>query len=212
MAIAAHAMDYFPIDPIISEQVQRYHPAWLDSATGALSWTGFPPQSDVLFGAVVVLLVVLGERWAAVVEVVSAAGVGLLYFLLQHFVGQPRPSAELVRVAGPIQMTAFPSGHLATFTAVFGFVAFLGYYRLSPSASRWLPVALVVALLALMSFARIYSGQHWASDVLGGCLLGALWLAVSVHLYLWGQARCHGTGRSMSHQALTRIHSLHLVL
>jgi membrane-associated phospholipid phosphatase len=95
-------------------------------------------------------------------------------------------------VAGPIQLSGFPSGHLATFVAVFGFLAFLAFlaYRgLHPSRLRWLPVGLVGVLLLLMSFARIYAGQHWASDVLAGCLLGGLWLAVTIRLYRWGEAR-----------------------
>jgi membrane-associated phospholipid phosphatase len=86
-------------------------------------------------------------------------------------------------------MSGFPSGHLATFVAVFGFFAFLGYRGLRPSTMRWLPVGLVGVLVLLMSFARIYAGQHWASDVLAGCLLGGLWLAAIIRLYAWGKAR-----------------------
>ncbi|HEX8967054.1 MAG TPA: hypothetical protein VF937_04185, partial [Chloroflexota bacterium] len=50
MAVAAHGLAYFAFDPAISHLVQAYHPAWLDAFTTALSWTGFPPQSNVLFG------------------------------------------------------------------------------------------------------------------------------------------------------------------
>ncbi len=201
MSFAAHNLAYFPFDVTISHGAQAYHPGWLDTATVALSWTGFPPQSDVLFGVIVVLLVVLGHRWAAAMEVVAAIGSGGLYLLLQQLVGQPRPSADLVQVAGPIQLSGFPSGHLATFAAVFGFLAFLAYRGLSPSAMRWLPVGLVAVLLALMSFARVYAGQHWASDVLGGCLLGVLWLAVIIRMYLWGQARFSRRRTTDSHSA-----------
>ena len=189
MSFAAHSLAYFPVDVPISQGVQAYHPGWLDTATAALSWTGFPPQSDVLFGVIVVVLVLLGHRWAAVMESIAAIGSGGLYLVLQQSVGQPRPSSDLVLVAGPIQLSGFPSGHLATFVAVFGFLAFLGYHGLHPSAMRWLPVGLVGVLLLLMSFARIYAGQHWASDVLAGCLLGGLWLAVTIRLYTWGEAR-----------------------
>jgi membrane-associated phospholipid phosphatase len=154
-----------------------------------LSWTGFPPQSDVLFGVIVVVMFALGHRVAAAAEILAAVGSGGLYLVLQQVVGQPRPSADLVLVAGPIQLSGFPSGHLATFVAVFGFLAFLGYRGLHPSGMRWLPVALVGVLLLLMCFARIYAGQHWASDVVAGCLLGALWLAVTIRLYTWGETR-----------------------
>ena len=188
MSFAAHNLAYFPVDVGISRDVQAFHPGWLDTATEALSWTGFPPQSNVLFGVIVVLLFALGHRLAAAAEILAAVGSGELYLVLQQVVGQPRPSADLVLVAWPLQMSGFPSGHVATFTAVLGFLAFLGYRGLHPSRMRWVPVGLVGMFLLLMSFARIYAGQHWASDALAGCLLGGLWLAVTIQLYMWGEA------------------------
>src|SRR4030095_8851928 len=89
----------------------------------------------------------------------------------------------------PIQMTGFPSGHMATFVAVFGFLVFLGYRRLDSSRVRWVPIALVALFLGVMSFARVYAGHHWASDVLAGALLGGLWLAIVIQLYVWGERR-----------------------
>jgi membrane-associated phospholipid phosphatase len=100
-----------------------------------------------VFGAVVVGLVLLGHRWAAVVVALPAVGSGELYFFLERLVARPRPSADLVRVAGPLPMTGFPSGHAATFTAVFGFAAFLAYRRMGPPAARWATVALVAVQL-----------------------------------------------------------------
>src|SRR5437879_180699 len=151
MAFTAHNMAYFPGDPTISHAVQAYHSDWLDTVLGAVSWLGFPPQSDVLFGLIVIAVFALGARWAAVAEALAALGSGGLYLLLEHFVGQPRPSGDLVRVMSPIQLTGFPSGHLATFTAVFGFLAYLGYQRLHGIGIRWLLVVAVVVLLVVMS-------------------------------------------------------------
>src|SRR5260370_38631883 len=86
-------------------------------------------------------------------------------------------------------MSGFPSGPLGRFTAGCGFLGYLGYRRLSRTAYRWLPVVGVVVLVLGMSFARIYSGHHWASDVYAGCLVGGLWLAVVIRLYSWAEAR-----------------------
>ncbi|MGI9145360.1 MAG: phosphatase PAP2 family protein [Chloroflexota bacterium] len=204
MAVAAHSLAYFPGDVTVSHAVQAYQSEGLDTALRDVSWTGFPPQSNVVFGLVVILVLVVWSRWAAVAEALAAIGSGGLYLLLQLVVGQPRPTADLVRVDAPVQLSAFPSGHLTTFTAVFGFLAFLAWRRLSPGAARWLPIMLVVALLALMSFARISSGQHWPSDVLGGLLLGAVWLTVVIRLYLWREGRQQRTdisdsGRTLGH-------------
>jgi hypothetical protein len=92
MSFAAHDLAYFPVDVGISRDVQAYHPGWLDTATDALSWTGFPPQSNVLFGVIVVMLFALGHRLAAAAEMLAAVGSGWLYLVLQQVVGQPRPS------------------------------------------------------------------------------------------------------------------------
>lgn len=184
MSVAAHSLAYFPGDLTVSHAVQTFASSSLDTFLGAVSWTGFPPQCNVVYGVVVLLVLLVASRRAALMEALAAIGSGGLYLLLQLVVAQPRPSADLVRVAFPVQMGSFPSGHLSTFTAVFGFFAFVCYRRLSPSPARWLPVALAVGFLALMSFARIYSGQHWPSDVLAGLLLGSLWLAVVIRLYL----------------------------
>ena len=195
LSVAAHNLPDLPGDVAISHAMQAYQAGWVDTATVALSWTGFPPQSNVILGLIVVVMVVLGARWMALIELLVALGTVASYFLLEGLVGQPRPSADLVRVMGPIQMTGYPSGHVATFTVVFGFVAFAVYRRLWPSPTRWLPVALVLVLLVCLSFARIYSGHHWASGVVAGCLLGGLWLELGVWLYLWGEARFHRSPR-----------------
>ncbi len=38
--------------------------------------------------------------------------------------------------------------------------------------------------ILLMGYSRVYEGEHWLSDVLGGYLSGALWLALFIFLYL----------------------------
>jgi membrane-associated phospholipid phosphatase len=205
LAVAACNLAYFPGDVVISHAVQAYLSDWLDRVTTAVSWTGFPPQSWLIFGAVIVALAVLGYRWAAVVAALAALGSGELYFLLQQLVGRPRPGADLVHVAGALPMSGFPSGHVTTFTAVLGFAAFVAYRRLSPSATRWAPVTVVAVLIALMCFARIYSGQHWPSDVLAGLLLGGLCLSVLVRVYDRGLAQSpvqRWTGRRERSQLL----------
>jgi hypothetical protein len=99
MAFAAHSLAYFPGDVAISHVVQSSNSDWLDTALTAISWLGFPPQSDVLFGVIVVVLFVCGARWAAVTEALAAIGSGGLYLLLEHFVGQPRPTGDLLSPA-----------------------------------------------------------------------------------------------------------------
>jgi undecaprenyl-diphosphatase len=59
---------------------------------------------------------------------------------------------------------------------------------------------LLVALLSIpiltIGFARIYDGAHWPSDVLGGYLIGLIWLGLSIQVYRWAKARLSGSGRT----------------
>jgi membrane-associated phospholipid phosphatase len=104
-------------------------------------------------------------------------------------VHRPRPGADIVNVLQQLNDFSFPSGHVLTYTAFFGFLFFLGYTLLKPSFARTVLLAILGSLVALIGISRIYVGDHWASDVIGAYLLGSLWLALSVYIYRWGKTR-----------------------
>ncbi len=51
---------------------------------------------------------------------------------------------------------------------------------------------------SVVGVARIYAGHHWPSDVLGGYMLGGMWLAIMVHVYRRRVRADDGTPRSGS--------------
>ena len=197
-AVAAHGMPYFPFDPPISRAVQAVDAPWLHPLAAAASWIGFPPQVNVLVGLLVLGLWLVRRPWEAAAVALAGAGAGGLYLLVQALVGQPRPTADLVRVAANLPSSAFPSGHETTFTAVLGVFAYLGYTNARRALARWLSVLAAVAGLLVMGWARVFQGEHWASDILGGCFLGCLWLALTIHLYRWARQRYTPPCRSPS--------------
>lgn len=44
-------------------------------------------------------------------------------------------------------------------------------------------------MVFLTAYSRVYLGAHWPSQVLGGLLLGLLWLTVTIRVFWWGS--CH---------------------
>jgi len=188
LAVGARLLPYFPIDLKITRAVQSYHGDIFDSVMFGMSWIGFLPQS-LAFGLVpLALLFIAGLQWEAVVGVLAAAAAGLAT-LVKLVVHRPRPSMDLVHVFREVSQSAFPSGHVLTFTALCGYFAFLSHTLLKPSWERTALLVIIPFLALMMGLSRIYQGQHWFSDVMGAYLLGSLWLALIIRVYRWGKPR-----------------------
>ena len=194
LTVLALVVPYFAVDVTLERAIQAPRAAWLDTLASAVSWVGFPPQSNVLFGAIILALFVTGRRWEAAGTLFAAAGSAGLWFLVAPLVHRARPDPDLVRVAVQIPYGSFPSGHVLTFTATFGFLAFLAWH------ARRSALAVVCMLPPVaIAMSRLYLGEHWPSDVLGGFVFGGLWLAITVRLYRWltqrWRAHCSTPGR-----------------
>ncbi len=108
---------------------------------------------------------------------------------IKLFIQRPRPSSSLVHVLQNVGGYSFPSGHVMFYTAFFGFIWFLAFSLLKPSWLRTLILFILGLLIVLIGASRIYEGEHWASDVLGGYLIASLILVAAVQLYRWGKPR-----------------------
>lgn len=75
---------------------------------------------------------------------------------------------------------SFPSGHAAMAAALYGFAVYF-LWRRSATWGRRLNILFAgIFLIAAIGFSRLYLGVHFLSDVLGGTLLGLLWLIIGI--------------------------------
>lgn len=134
------------------------------------------PLQDVLAGAVILLVAVV--RRPAVWMMLAGAGEGVVYSVFNQALRRPRPSTHLVHVVDPGGGYGYPSGHAAFFLC-FGAltVLALGWRRL-PWWGFALVAATAAAILCDACLSRLYQGQHWPSDIVGGLLLGAGWVCL----------------------------------
>ncbi len=177
--LAAKYSAYFPGDLAVERWVQSLAPPNLNWAAGVSRTAEFP-------GVLLILALVLALAWAlagwraALLAILSLAGMWVLGAWLGAVIGRPRPSPELVRVFRPLTGSSFPSLFALRYAATVGFLAVLGARK---SAGAWRAVLLTVcgALLLLGWVARVALGAHWPSDVALSYLIGLLWASLLVH-------------------------------
>jgi membrane-associated phospholipid phosphatase len=88
-----------------------------------------------------------------------------------------RPDVLYGGIASP-GFHSFPSGHTSKTTAAYGLLALLWIAASRNNFERTAVVLLLLFILAVVPLGRLSMGVHWPSDILGGFILGAVWLAV----------------------------------
>lgn len=119
--------------------------------------------------------------WMLAGLLVSVSG-GVLFTLLGKLAfHRPRP-LEAVLVE---HSYAFPSGHAAIAVALYGFFGYLLIRQSTSWRSRVNLLFATIIIVLLIGLSRLVLGVHYLSDVLGGYLVGAMWLIVGVSVNEW---------------------------
>lgn len=145
----------------------------------AALWLGAPTSSAM---AVPLLLIagVLAARaglWARAVLTLATFAASKIILLTGWLTwSRPRPGGVAGGEIIPDGLGSFPSGHGLQVWTVYGLFA-LWWVRASDRGwERALAWAALVAGTVVVGAGRVRIGAHWPSDIVGGALLGALWL------------------------------------
>lgn len=205
LAVVAHNTPYFGFDLTIARTVQSIQSPELITLFNWIGLPGYPPQVYVEMVALILALWLAHARWQAVGVLFANLGVGTLGTGVKLLVARTRPSPDLIHVANPALDgggLSFPAGHVLVYLTVLGFLIYL-LLRV-PQRALWQNAALILlgVMIALIGVSRIYSGEHWFSDVVGGYLFGSIGLWLTIRFYEWGRSRFF-TGSSQRAQTGT---------
>jgi undecaprenyl-diphosphatase len=143
-------------------------------------------------------------RSLAFVMVVATLARPAMEFTLKALADRPRPDLErLLPGNGP----SFPSGHVLAAIALWGLLPPIVALFTNKRRWWWASVALSGLLIASISASRVYLGVHWFSDVVGGLLVGSLYLVGVEALLTWRHGR-HGCGSADGDQIGDLAHHL----
>jgi Membrane-associated phospholipid phosphatase len=112
--------------------------------------------------------------WLALFVLVTVVGSSLLNALVKTAVHRLRP--VLTHPVAHEPGLSFPSGHAQA--AIVGYaVLLLVFLPILHGAWRRVAVTFAVLMVLAIGFSRIALGVHYVSDVVGGYVLGAAWVA-----------------------------------
>jgi len=149
---------------------------------GVFSYFSLLGSVEVTFGICLVLsfLSLIRGKWLATLAwlLVIPASAGEVFGKLVLF--HPSPPVFLHRSILPTSLPSFyvhtdfsyPSGHMTRtifIMTVFFCIIFLSGENL---LTKWMKLGIILLFAFLMALTRVYLGEHWFSDVVGGALLG----------------------------------------
>jgi membrane-associated phospholipid phosphatase len=189
LAVLANTTITLPYDLHATRELQSDLPGWIGGIMVAISWPGYTLQAVGIVLTTFIILFLLGLRWEAWSALIAALISLSLNTIVKFAVRRPRPTADLVDVFSDLKSYSFPSGHVMFYTAFFGFLLFLIFTLLKKSFLRNFLMFVFLFLVAAVGLSRMYLGEHWASDVIAGYLLGSLCLILTILIYRWGKKK-----------------------
>ncbi|MEO7020814.1 MAG: phosphatase PAP2 family protein [Ktedonobacteraceae bacterium] len=171
-----------------SQTIQAWSlPAWVATTFKTITTINDPIPSGI--AAAILIVFMLIKRWIR-----PALFLGYIVLvansidaLIGDAVARPRPDPHVIHVNSVLSFNSFPSGHTEHVVIFYGFLLFLSLMKpvREWKHKRWLiPLQVLMAFdILIIGFARVFEGEHWVSDVLGGYLSGILWLTLFIYLY-----------------------------
>jgi len=155
---------------------------------GVVTWLGSSwvlAPAALLLGA---LLLRRGARRRPLLLAVTPLGFWLFVTLLKLRYRITRPPAGVAANLG----FSFPSGHASISMAA---SLVLTYVLVRERLAPRITLVLGPLLALLVGVSRVYLDVHWASDVLGGWMIGAAYGAACCALYAWAHRRAEQSAR-----------------
>ena len=128
------------------------------------------------------MIVIVLKKLKGLLVLIPYAVLHLVEIYGKTFVDQNNPPFFFLRTESIFQFPSsyvqpgfsYPSGHAARTVFLAVLLAFLIYRSKKMSKNAKLAYfLLLIAFCTVMFASRVYLGEHWATDVIGGALLGA---------------------------------------
>ncbi|MEO6526206.1 MAG: phosphatase PAP2 family protein [Gemmatimonadaceae bacterium] len=156
----------------------QHLPSWLDFVVLQVPLTG---TNLTILPAIILLGWWMWNRahrpLVAIHLLVVCVGSLSLNPTMKHLLGRDRP--DLFPHRGMYNWSSYPSGHAILTIALYFTISLLLYRE---RRWRW-PFALAALVFLANAYSRLYLAVHWPTDVIGGLLIGVVWLVGTWHAF-----------------------------
>jgi membrane-associated phospholipid phosphatase len=117
------------------------------------------------------------QNWFSIRIITISLSSLVLMFLLKYLFQRKRPLSPLLKAAKGL---SFPSGHAIMAVTFYGLLLYILWHTISTNWLKYLLGVLLIVLMILIAYSRVYLRVHYASDVMAGLIIGVLWLWISL--------------------------------
>ena len=177
-----------PVEVTVSKDIQAIgFPQWVGSFFRFLTFINDPTPDTITVVCVLVIFLLLRWFWQGLFFILVVCVGNGVDVVIGDLVGRPRPTGNLIHVDSKLIFNSFPSGHSCHMMVFYGFLLYLTFTKpVRKWRYHWITIPFqvwAVLNILLVGFARVWEGEHWFTDVLGGYLDGTIWLLLFIFLY-----------------------------
>ncbi len=174
----------YALDLRATKALQRWDAPFLTRIMRFLTFLSNMPTLIVI-ASTVLIIGVFTRAWLPALYAAGTLVAAPINLWMKTFFDRERPGEKEVRVdiRGDRFGFSYPSGHSMCSAAFYGFLAFLVYLYMRDSRIREPLVAALILVPVGVGISRIYLGDHWLSDVVGGWAFGLVIAVIAAVLY-----------------------------
>ncbi|WP_394213330.1 phosphatase PAP2 family protein [Psychrobacter piscatorii] len=146
---------------------------------------GSTPITCLVILLTAILCAVVRQPYILVGLLISTIGSTAFTFVNKMVFQRARPIDILLQE----HTYSFPSGHATISIALYGFLAYMAIRFSQRFIHQVRILSLALLLCLLIGLSRIVLNEHYLSDVMGGFLVGTLWLTIAISMMEWLTAR-----------------------
>ena len=195
---------YKPIDLAVFERIK---PSVSQAKNRIMLFITFLGKHQFLVPANLLLifyfLVIRNQNWFSIRILTIALSSLVLMLLLKYLFQRKRPLSPLLKAAKGL---SFPSGHAIMSVTFYGMLLYILLHTVDIEWLKYLLTIVLVLLILLIGYSRVYLRVHYASDVLAGFIIGILWLWIS--LAVLNQLERNARDNSGSLDIATKVESM----